>query len=255
MKKSFKLLFGTTIFLAVLVLIGAFLPADSFKYLAELLGSLGKFAIKTMEFLGYPGVLLLMTLESMIFPMPSELVMPFAGFLVTQGKMNFALVILFSSLGSLLGSLISYYLGYFGGNQFVVRLGKYFLLDVTDLEKTESWFRRRGEKTILISRFIPVVRHLISIPAGIGKMDLKSFCFYTVVGATLWNGFLAYCGFLLGKNWHLLREYSEKISLLLAALLLLAGVYFFMRHYRNKKGEAQALRSLESLDGPNKNNL
>jgi membrane protein DedA with SNARE-associated domain len=252
MKRSFKLLLGITIFLAILVLIGALLPADSFKYLAELLGSLGKFAIKTMEFLGYPGVLLLMTLESMIFPMPSELVMPFAGFLVTQGKMNFALVILFSSLGSLLGSLVSYYLGYFGGNQFVVRLGKYFLLDVTDLQKTESWFRQRGEKTILISRFIPVVRHLISIPAGIGKMNLKSFCFYTILGATLWNTFLTYCGYLLGKNWHLLRDYSEKISLALAALLLLAGIYFFVRHYRNKAQSTKALEQLKVLNHQNK---
>lgn len=199
-----------------------------------ILDYIGQLAIKTIEFLGYPGITILMTLESMIVPLPSELVMPFAGFLTEVGKMNFWLVIFFSSLGSLLGSLISYYLGYYGGKKFILKFGKYLLLDVTDLEKTEKWFQDRGDKTIFISRFIPVVRHLISIPAGIGKMNLKKFCLYTIAGATLWNSFLAYCGYILGENWDKIRYYSEYFSVSMAIILLLAGICFIYRHFKNK---------------------
>ncbi|MEK6901851.1 MAG: DedA family protein, partial [Nanoarchaeota archaeon] len=181
--------------------------------ITTLLQQLGEFFIRVIEMLGYPGIVLLMALESMIAPVPSELVMPFAGFLAGQGKLNFMLVIVFSSLGSLLGSLISYYIGKRGGYSLVKKFGKYLLLDETDLQKTQQWFEKRGEKTIFISRFIPVVRHLISIPAGVGRMDLKKFCLYTVLGATLWNGFLAYVGFVLGQRWEMVRQYTEPLSL------------------------------------------
>lgn len=200
----------------------------------EIFSLIGQFAIKTIEFLSYPGITILMALESMIFPLPSELVMPFAGFSVAMGKLNFGLVILASSLGSLLGSLISYYIGLYGGNKVVLKLGKYLLLDVTDLEKTEKWFREKGTKTIFISRFIPVVRHLISIPAGIGRMNLGKFCLYTILGATLWNSFLTYLGYLLGENWHLIRNYSECFSIVIAILILLSGIYFISRHFKHK---------------------
>ena len=196
---------------------------------------IGQLAIKTIEFLGYPGITLLMILESMVVPLPSELVMPFAGFLAEKGKMNLWLIIFFSSLGSLLGSLISYYLGYYGGKRFVLKFGKYLLLNVTDLEKTERWFQKRGDKTIFFSRFIPVDRHLISIPAGIGKMNLKKFCLYTIAGATLWNSFLAYCGYALGENWNKIRYYSEYFSATITIILLFAGISFVYRHFKNKR--------------------
>ncbi|MEK7575889.1 MAG: DedA family protein [Patescibacteria group bacterium] len=200
-----------------------------------ILDYIGQLAIKTIEFLGYPGITLLMILESMVVPLPSELVMPFAGFLAEKGKMNLWLIIFFSSLGSLLGSLISYYLGYYGGKRFVLKFGKYLLLNVTDLEKTERWFQKRGDKTIFFSRFIPVVRHLISIPAGIGKMNLKKFCLYTIAGATLWNSFLAYCGYALGENWNKIRYYSEYFSATITIILLFAGISFVYRHFKNKR--------------------
>ena len=196
---------------------------------------IGQLAIKKIEFLGYTGINLLMILESMVVPLPSELVMPFAGFLAEKGKMNLWLIIFFSSLGSLLGSLISYYLGYYGGKRFVLKFGKYLLLNVTDLEKTERWFQKRGDKTIFFSRFIPVVRHLISIPAGIGKMNLKKFCLYTIAGATLWNSFLAYCGYALGENWNKIRYYSEYFSATITIILLFAGISFVYRHFKNKR--------------------
>ena len=205
-----------------------------------ILDYIGQLTIKTIEFLGYPGITFLMTLESMVIPIPSELVMPFAGFLAEEGKMNFWLVIFFSSLGSLLGSLISYYLGYYGGKKFVLKFGKYLLLDSADLEKTEKWFQKRGDKTIFFSRFIPVVRHLISIPAGIGKMNLKKFCLYTIAGATLWNSFIAYCGYALGENWDKFRHYSEYFSVSVAIIFLFAAIYFIYRHFKNKNQNLRA---------------
>src|SRR3989338_9239698 len=202
--------------------------------ISEALGYIGLMSMNIISFLGYGGVFFLMILESMVFPIPSELIMPFAGFLIARGEMNFPLVIIFSTLGSLVGSLISYYIGKYGGNKVVLRFGKYMFLDETDLMKTEKWFSEKGEKTVFISRFIPVVRHLISIPAGIGKMDLKKFCFYTIIGAACWNTFLAYMGFLLGKNWEIVKHYSEYISVPTAIILAIAGGYFVYRHIRNK---------------------
>jgi membrane protein DedA with SNARE-associated domain len=202
---------------------------------SDILAKIGLLAKETILLLGYPGVFILMAMESMIFPVPSELVMPFAGFLAAENKFNFWLVILFSSLGSIFGSWISYILGKHGGLHFVHKYGKYFLLDETDLQKTENWFNKSGEKTIFVSRFIPVVRHLISIPAGTGKMNLKKFLVYTLVGATLWNGFLAYLGFILGQNWGLVRNYSEPVSIVVGIILLSVGIFFVYRHVDNKK--------------------
>jgi membrane protein DedA with SNARE-associated domain len=234
MKNKQKILVGTISILIICIITWIIMPSNSGKWLSQIFSYIGQFAINTIEFLNYPGLSILMALESMVFPLPSELVMPFAGFLSFEGKMNFGLVILFSSLGSLVGSLISYYMGLYGGKKFVLKFGNYILLDVSDLEKTEKWFNKKGKKTIFISRFIPIVRHLISIPAGIGKMNLKIFCLYTILGATLWNGFLAFSGYILGKNWNLVRHYSDYISIIITPILLFALVYFIYRHVKNK---------------------
>lgn len=205
------------------------------EILHQLISFFGQFAIYIISFLGYPGVFVLMTMESMIIPIPSEAVLPFVGFLVQNGKFNFSLALLFASLGSLVGSLISYYMGLYGGDKLVRRWGKYVFLDESDLTKTELWFRRKGEITIFIARFVPVVRHLISIPAGVGKMDLKKFIFYSVVGATIWNGLLIYVGIILGQNWEELRSYSKYISLLVTIVIILAFAYFVFKHLKDKK--------------------
>ncbi len=204
---------------------------------SQVLASIGSFIIQVISLTGYGGVFFLMTLESMIFPIPSELVMPFAGFLVAKGEMNFWLVILFSSLGSVCGSLLSYYLGRVGGNKVVLHWGKYLFLEEEDLLKTEQWFSRKGEITIFIGRLIPAVRHIISIPAGIGKMNLKKFVVYTLIGATLWNSFLAYLGYVLGQNWEMVRQYSDYISIPIVIILGLAGIYVIYKHVKRKLGK------------------
>jgi membrane protein DedA with SNARE-associated domain len=181
----------------------------------------------------YPGVFLLMVLESMVFPVPSEAVMPFAGFLIVTGQFTFTGVIIASTLGSIVGSLASYAMGFYGGKPFIRRFGKYLLLDTHDLEITERFFAKRGELTIFISRFIPVIRHMISIPAGLGKMNIWKFIVYTILGAGMWNGFLAYIGYKLKSNWTEVMTYSHIIDIVVVAVLGLAFLYYAYKVYLN----------------------
>ena len=181
----------------------------------------------------YPGVFLLMVLESMVFPVPSEAVMPFAGFLIVTGEFTFTGVIVASTLGSIVGSLASYTMGFYGGKPFIKRFGKFLLLDTHDLEITERFFSKNGELTIFISRFIPVIRHLISIPAGLGRMNIWKFIIYTILGAGLWNAFLAYVGFKLKENWAEVMKYSHIIDIVVVAILGLAFLYYAYKVYIN----------------------
>jgi membrane protein DedA with SNARE-associated domain len=178
---------------------------------------------------GYPGVFFLMLLESMVFPVPSEAVMPFAGFLIVDGKFTWTGVILASTLGSIVGSLLSYAIGFYGGKPFIQKFGKYLLLNTHHLEISEKFFAKRGPITILISRFIPVVRHLISIPAGFGKMNLLTFSIYTIIGAGCWNAFLTWVGFELKNNWAEVMTYSHVIDLVVVGVLGIAALYYLYK--------------------------
>jgi membrane protein DedA with SNARE-associated domain len=182
---------------------------------------------------GYPGIFVLMTLESMVAPIPSEAVMPFAGFLLFDHTLTWFGVIAISTFGSVVGSLISYWIGAKGGRPLVLRFGKFLLLNEHHLEITERFFQRRGSAAIFVSRFIPVVRHFISIPAGVGRMPLGRFTLYTLLGAGLWNTFLAWVGFKLGENWESIRKYSEKIDLVLYGLIAIAVLYYAYRLWRH----------------------
>jgi len=189
---------------------------------------------KFIDATGYITVFISMVLESMVFPVPSEAIMPFAGFLIAEGKFSFFGVILISTLGSIIGSLISYYIGYYGGKPFITKFGKYFLLDQEEFEATNRFFQKRGSITIFICRFIPVIRHLISLPAGMAKMNIWKFSILTVIGAGLWNSFLAYVGFRLRQNWQLVMEYSKTIDeIIVVILLVLIGLYVY-RHLHKK---------------------
>lgn len=201
------------------------------EYLAEYF----TYAIKQ---LGYFGAGLLMMFESMIAPVPSELVMPFVGFLVAEGEFSWFGAILSTSVGSIIGSLISYYMGYYGGRPFVLKAGRYLLLNREHLEFTERWFARHGSWTIFVSRFIPVVRHLISIPAGLGRMRIVPFCVYTLIGATMWNVFLLVCGYFLRQNWTLVQQYTHELDLIVAAGLAACGVWFVVTHIRRSRALA-----------------
>jgi membrane protein DedA with SNARE-associated domain len=192
-----------------------------------------------IEQMGYWGAAFLMALESMIAPVPSELVMPFVGFLAAEGKFSIPMAIVFTSIGSLVGSLISYYLGLWGGRPLVLKAGRYLFLNHEHLEWTERWFAKNGSWTIFVSRFIPVVRHLISIPAGLGRMNVWSFFIFTLVGATIWNTFLLYCGYKLRQNWTLVQQYSHELDIVVGLLGVAAlGIWAGVRYFRKRRTAA-----------------
>ncbi|MCK9398682.1 MAG: DedA family protein [Bacteroidales bacterium] len=187
------------------------------------------------ETTGYVSVFIFMTLESMIFPVPSEAVLPPAGLLIAQGRFTFAGVIIASTLGSIVGSLLSYWIGVYGGRPFIERFGKYFLLDKKALQVGEKYFNKHGDWTIFVCRFIPVVRHLISIPAGFGRMNIWKFSLYTIIGAGMWNAFLTWAGVRWGQQgWDLMMKYGHTMDIIIIVLIVLAGAYFFWKHFRNR---------------------
>ena len=184
---------------------------------------------------GLPVASLLMAAESMIVPLPSEFVMPPLGMLVHEGKFELWAVIVATSIGSLVGSLISYYLGYFGGKPLVMKVGKWLLLNEEHLDLTTKWFGRWGSLTVFICRFVPVVRHFISIPAGIARMNLVKFCVYTVFGATLWNCFLLWLGWKLEEQWETVLTYRRPIDAAMVILCVGAVVAWYWVHLRKPK--------------------
>jgi membrane protein DedA with SNARE-associated domain len=205
--------------------------------------SLAAFGTTVIGGIGYIGVFLLMVAESMVLPMPSEAVMPFAGFVIAEGRLGWAGVIGAATLGSIVGSLIGYAIGAFGGRPFARRFGRYVLLDQEDLDAADRFFQRRGGLTIFLSRFIPVVRHLISIPAGMGRMPLLPFCLFTVAGAGLWNSFLAWCGYVLKRNWTTVMRYSHVIDIVVVVLLAALVVLYVARHLLKRRAKAAARRA------------
>ena len=178
---------------------------------------------------GYGTVVLLMAMESMVLPVPSEAVMPFVGFSVSSGVFNFWPALLVATIGSIIGSLVSYHIGAYGGRPIIKKWGRYLLLNEEHLLITEKFFQKYGEAAIFISRFIPVIRHLISIPAGIGKMNLFKFSLYTVVGAGLWNAFLIYVGIILGENWTKIEHYTKFIDTFVIIAILFAFAYWLYK--------------------------
>jgi membrane protein DedA with SNARE-associated domain len=204
-----------------------------------LTAAIAAFGTKVIGSIGYVGVFLLMTAESMVLPVPSEAVMPFAGFTVAEHTLSWVGVIAFATLGSIVGSLIGYAIGRFGGRPFVDRFGRYLLLDREDLDTADRFFQNRGGITIFVSRFIPIVRHLISIPAGMGRMSLLPFCVFTVVGAGIWNTFLTWAGFVLQKNWDTVLRYSHIIDIVVVVILAGLVALYVARHLLKKKRAAR----------------
>ncbi|MDD5456312.1 MAG: DedA family protein [Candidatus Margulisbacteria bacterium] len=184
---------------------------------------------------GYLSVFMLMVMESMVLPVPSEAVMPFAGFLIATGQFSFSLVLIISTLGSITGSLVSYFIGAYGGKPFLNKFGRFFLLNNHDLEVTEKFFQKYGQPTIFFTRFIPVIRHLISLPAGYARMNIFRFSIYTILGASCWNMFLAVCGFYLKQNWEEVMKYSKYVDIAVIALIITALGWFVYKHLQLMK--------------------
>lgn len=190
-----------------------------------------------MESTGYVTVFIAMVMESMVLPVPSEAVMPFAGFLIAEGKFNLPLVVLISTLASLCGSLISYAIGYFCEEAVIHRYGRFVLLDRDELDATKRFFNRYGDITIFVSRFIPVIRHLISLPAGFSEMNLLKFSLFTLLGAAMWNTFLAVAGIYLRSNWEAIMKFSSVIDIFVVIALVAVIAYFVYKHIKRHNAE------------------
>jgi membrane protein DedA with SNARE-associated domain len=189
--------------------------------------------VKVIGDMGYVGILLLMAMESSLFPVPSELVVPPAGYLASQGQMNIWLVIFFSTLGSLIGALFNYALAYYLGRPWILRYGKYFLIPPEKFAKVESFFLKHGEISTFTGRLIIVVRHLISLPAGLSKMDLKRFTIFTLVGSFIWVSILAYIGYIVGNNMDLVKSYYKQAAIGLVVIMsIVLAVYIVWQKNR-----------------------
>jgi len=195
------------------------------------LGQAVEWIIQVVGQLGYPGIFIMMLLESSFFPFPSEVVMIPAGYLAYQGQMNMALAITLGIAGSLAGALINYYLAVWLGRPFLERFGRYFFLTPDKLARVDSFFRNHGEISTFIGRLITVVRQYISFPAGLARMNLGRFLFYTGLGAGLWVTVLAVIGYLAAGNEELIRRYSREttIGLIVFCVLVLAAYVIRLR--------------------------
>jgi membrane protein DedA with SNARE-associated domain len=194
---------------------------------------------------GYPGLFVLIMLESTLFPIPSEVVMPFAGYMASPGydasqsKFSLPVILVINSVAALLGSSISYWIGVAGGRPFLVKYGKYFLVRQHDIARTEAFFARHGKTTILIARFLPVIRHVISVPAGVARMPLRGFLLQTFLGSTIWGGVLILLGYYLGANWETFSNTLERVDLPIKVILVLALVAFGIRFVVRRRRERQ----------------
>ncbi|MBI3052376.1 DedA family protein [Candidatus Woesearchaeota archaeon] len=198
----------------------------------ELLGFVADAITGFIGLVGYAGIFVLMLLEGTPTPVPAELVMPFAGFLAAEGKLNLLAVILVGTAGVVAGNLVSYFIGARFGLPFLHRYGRFLLVRRSDVDWAVEWFSRQGGRTIFISRFIPVVRHIISVPAGVAGMNLPRFILFTFLGALIYSSFLALLGYFLGANWHLISRYGELASLVVVLLLAAAAFVYIRRHLR-----------------------
>lgn len=196
--------------------------------------------LSIMNAYGYLGVFLLIMIENVFPPIPSEVILLFGGFMTTYSKLSIVGMIVASTLGSLFGAIILYYIGKIFNKDRLKKiisgkLGKILRLKVSDIDKADSWFDNKGNKTVFFCRFVPLIRSLISIPAGMSEMPILKFIIYTVVGSLIWNAVLIIVGSIVGENWtsilNILDTYSHVVVILLA-IIFIVGIYFF---YKKRK--------------------
>lgn len=190
--------------------------------------------------LGYPAIFVLMFLESVFIPIPSEITMPFAGFLVSQGKFDMWTVVLVGGFANLGGSLVGYWVGTLGETKvrwLVKKYGKFVLISIDEVELAEKWFREKGELIAFGSRLLPIIRTFISLPAGMARMDIKKFSIYTLAGSLIWSYLLTYIGVTLGNNWHSLEGYFRKFQFLIIGVGVLLVAWYVWHKFKKMKNE------------------
>lgn len=200
--------------------------------LEKLLAMLAGWIIAVISTLGYGGIVLLMGIESACIPLPSEIIMPFSGYLVFKGEMTLWGVALAGAVGCVLGSIPAYYLGLYGGRPLVEKYGKWVLISHHDLHLADRWFEKHGEIIIFIGRLLPAVRTFIAFPAGVARMNMPRFIAYTFAGSLLWCWVLAWLGMKLGENWDGLKGYFHQFHHVIAAAFVIFVVWYVRRHFK-----------------------
>lgn len=203
--------------------------------------------INIMEQVGYLGVFLLIAIENIFPPIPSEVILVFGGFMTTYTSLNIPIMILAATLGSLLGAIVLYYIGKIFNKERLKRIvngkiGKVLRLKASDIEKADKWFDTKGNKTVFFCRFIPIVRSLISIPAGMSEMPMQKFLLYTITGSLIWNTVLIIVGSIVGDKWEIIVGYLDNFSniilIILVIIFVVAMYYWFV--IRKKKQSKKA---------------
>lgn len=200
--------------------------------LEKLIGLLAGFVIAFISRWQYTGIAVLMGIESACIPLPSEIIMPFSGYLVFQGTLNLWLVALAGAVGCVVGSWVAYVVGAWGGRPLIERYGKYLLISHSDLDMADRWFQRHGDITIFVGRLLPVIRTFIAFPAGVARMPLWRFTLYSFVGSFIWCLALAWIGMKLGQHWNTLGVWFHRFDAVIVGLFAIALVAYVWRHVR-----------------------
>ena len=198
--------------------------------MSSLIGDLLNWIVGLVDTLGYPGLAIVVALENIFPPIPSEAVLPLAGYLVSQGRMSLVGAVVAATLGSVIGAVVLYYVGYVWGETrvrwLVKKYGRWLGVDENELNRAEAWFENHGKAAVFFARLAPLTRSIISIPAGVAKMPMIPFIIFTTLGSGIWNLLLIGAGVLLGANWELVEQYQSTLSKVVVALIAVAGVGF-----------------------------
>lgn len=205
---------------------------------ARIIEILSAFIVATISMLGYGGVVLLMAIESACIPLPSEIIMPFSGYLVSKGEMNLWLVGLAGAVGCVLGSMVAYWVGMYGGRPLIEKYGRYILISHHDLDLADRWFAKYGEIIVFASRLLPAIRTFIAFPAGVARMNITRFIIYTFAGSLPWCLGLAYVGQKLGEKWDkdpTLKNLFHRFDFVIGIVLVAGAAWWIWRHLRHSK--------------------
>jgi membrane protein DedA with SNARE-associated domain len=205
----------------------------------EILKPVIDFVISFISSFGYPGIFLLMIFESALIPIPSEIIMPFSGFLVSNGTFDPISVVLAGTFGNLIGSILTYYLGIKAGRAFILKYGKYILFKKSHLELTEELFEKYGDKISFFCRLLPAVRTYISLPCGVGKANFVKFAIYTFLGSLIWNSMLTYVGILFGNNWKNIDKYAIYLDIVAVCVIVGFVIWFVVKTRRRNKSSRE----------------
>jgi membrane protein DedA with SNARE-associated domain len=204
--------------------------------IARLIEFISGLIVATISVMGYSGIVLLMAIESACIPLPSEIIMPFSGYLVSTGQMNIWLVGLAGAVGCVLGSLVAYWVGSKGGRPLIEKYGRYVLVSPHDLDLADRWFASYGEIIVFVSRLLPAIRTFIAFPAGVARMNLKRFIIYTFAGSLPWCLALAYVGQKLGEKWNkddTLKTWFHRFDFLIGIVVVLLAAWWIWRHIKH----------------------